>query len=69
MVTIILVLGIGLIRNQGSVMKEIRGMQAQTDQIVTTTTRPAQVVSSCSALIAVFFAWRTFTGFRRRRES
>ncbi len=67
LVAIMLALGIGLWQSQGRIMREIRGMEAQANRIAAT--RPANVVSSCSALVAVFFAWRSFTGYRRRCES
>jgi len=67
LVAIMLALGIGLWQSQGRIMNEIRGMEAQANRMAAT--RPANVVSSCSALVAVFFAWRSFTGYRRRCES
>ena len=64
-VTVILVLGLALSSRPGRLMKEIRRFEAQTERQVASV-KPGNVVSSCSALVAVFFAWRSFTGYRRR---
>ncbi len=60
---ILLGLGLGLssTRGQRRLMKEFRRIEKQSS-----TVNPANAVSSCSALVAVFFAWRSFTGYRRR---
>jgi cytochrome oxidase assembly protein ShyY1 len=67
LVAIMLTLGLGLWQGQGRLMKEIRGIEAQAQRM--TSSNPANAVSSCSALVAVFFAWRSFTGYRRRVEN
>ena len=65
LITVLLVLGLAINSRPGRFMKEIRRFEAQTERQVAAT-KPGNVVSSCSALVAVFFAWRTFTGYRRR---
>ncbi|MBY0504983.1 MAG: hypothetical protein K2X03_13810 [Bryobacteraceae bacterium] len=67
LITVLLVLGLALGRRPDRFMKEIRRIEAQTEQRIAAT-KPANVVSSCASLVAVLFAWRTFTGYRRRVE-
>lgn len=66
LVTVLLVLGLTLNSRSGPLMKEIRRFEAQTERRIGSAVKPANVLSSCSALVAVFFAWRSFTGYRRR---
>lgn len=60
---VLIALGLGLSNSRGQrrLMKEFGRMERQSSMA-----SPANVVSSGSALVAVFFAWRTFTGYRRR---
>ncbi len=64
LVAVMLVLAVGHGKSPDRLMTKIRHMETQASQI--TKANPANVVSSCSALVAVFFAWRSFTGYRRR---
>ncbi len=67
LITILLVLGFGMSARPGRVMKEFRRLEVQTERQVAAV-KPANVLSSFSALVAVFLAWRGFTGYRRRAE-
>ena len=64
LVVVMLLLAIGHWKGQGRLMTNVRRIEAQASEV--TGANPANVVSSCSALVAVFFAWRSFTGYRRR---
>jgi len=67
LIIVLLLLGVGMLAPPGRVMKEFRRFEAQAERQVVAA-KPVNVLSSCSALVAVFFAWRTFTGYRRRAE-
>jgi hypothetical protein len=67
LVAMLLALGLGFWMGQGRLLKEIRGIEAQAERI--TSTNPANAISSCAALVAVFFAWRSFTRYRRGCEN
>ena len=64
LIVVMLVLAIGHWKGQGRLVANVRRMEAQASEV--TGANPANVASSCSALVAVFFAWRSFTGYRRR---
>ena len=64
LVVVMLMLAIGHWKGQGRLMTNVRRIEAQAGEV--TRANPANVVSSGSALVAVFFAWRSFTGYRRR---
>ena len=64
LVAVMLVLTIGHWKGQGRLMTRVRHIEAQASEV--TRTSGANVVSSGSALVAVFFAWRSFTSYRRR---
>ena len=64
LIVVMLVLAIGHWKGQGRLVANVRRIEAQASEV--TRANPANVVSSCSALVAVFFAWRSFTGYRRR---
>ncbi len=64
LIVVMLVLAIGYWKGPGRLMTNVRRMEAQASEV--TRANPANVVSSGSALVAVFFAWRSFTGYRRR---
>ena len=65
LVAFLVVLGVGLSQGPEPLMKEIRGIEVHASNM--TGANPANFVSSCSALIAVFCAWRTFTTAPRPR--
>lgn len=64
LVAVMLLLTIGNWKGQGRLMTKVRHIEAQASEV--TRTSGTNVVSSGSALVAVFFAWRSFTSYRRR---
>ncbi len=68
LLAVILTLGIAFLASPGQLTRELRGVEQQAARRVGTV-KPANFISSCSALIAVFCAWRSFTGYRRRANA